>query len=394
MAVQGREGVSVVEHVFRVAETMRQRQVVDGMPSRGSNRRSSALWLLGISVAFFASSAQAQNDHPTLRTIREVRQLSNIDARNAFPVQLEGVATYSDPEWGLLFLADETGAIYVNIHGMNTSFPVGSRLRVDAVTGPGDVGTVLIQPKVHVLGEGVLPAPERRTLAELNALKADSHFVETRGVLSACDQSWKRICFGISEGKVSALVAIPAPKSSAAQRLVGATVRVRGVSGIHLDPNGKLLSAMILVNRLEDIEVEGGASQNLNALAVIVYRNNPLNNLSLAELRDILLGRRLNWTSAQEIVLLLPRRGSPERESALHLLQMDDATYDKYWSERTSDGKGGHAPVAVPSSGLALSLVSQTPEAIAVVPWADVRDTVKVLKIDGRLPSDSAYPLR
>ncbi len=354
---------------------------------------ASSLCALVLSVAALRGFAQTQEEHPTLRTVREVRQLNNIQARNAFPVQLEGIATYSDPEWGLLFLADGTGSIYINVHGMSSVFPAGSHIRVDAVTGPGDVGTVLVQPKVRVLGQSGLPAPERRNLAELNALTADSHFIETRGVLWASDQPWKRICFRISDGKASALVVVPTPSNAAARKLVGATVRVRGVSGIHLDEQVKPVSAMIFVNRLEDIEVEGGAAQNLNALAVVVHRNNPVTNLSLAELREILLGKQRYWKDGQQIVLLLPNSGSTERETALRALDMNDSSYKKYWLERTSAGEPGAAPAAVPSSGLALSLVSETPGAMAVVPLAEVRDSVKVVKIDGHSPSDPAYPI-
>jgi hypothetical protein len=355
--------------------------------------RAAVLCILVISVVSSRTFAQAQNNHPTLRTVREVRQLSNTEARNAYPVQLEGIATYSDPEWGLLFVADGTGAIYVNIHGMSSSFPAGSHLRVDAVTGPGDVATVLAQPNIHVLGQGALPAPEHRSLADLNALTADSHFIETRGVLWACDQPWKRICFRIADGKVSAMVVVPTRSSAAAQKLVGATVRVRGVSGIHLDPNGKPLSALIFVNRLEDIEVEGGAAQNVNALAVIVNKDNPVNNLSTAELREILLGKREFWKASQKIVVLLPNGGSPERETTLRMVDMNDSSYKQYWLERTSSGGTVAAPAAVPSSGIALSLVAETLGAIAVVPLSDVRDSVKVVKIDGHSPSDSAYPI-
>jgi len=352
---------------------------------------TSVLCILALSAVSLPASAQAANTHPTLRTVREVRELSNVEARNAYPVQLEGIATYSDQEWGLLFLADATGAIYVNIHGMNASFPAGSRLRVDAVTGPGDVGTVLAQPTIHVLGQGTMPAPEHRSVADLDALKADSHFIETRGVLWACDQSWKRICFRIADGKASALVVVPTKSSAAAQKLVGATVHVRGVSGIHLDANGKPLSALIFVNRLEDIEVEGGASQNLNVLAVIVNKNNPVTNLSTAQLREILLGKRTYWNGSQKIMVLLPNGGTPEREATLRMVDMNDSSYKKYWLERSNAGEP--APAAMPSSGIALSLVAETLGAIAVVPLADVRDSVKVLKIDGHAPSDAAYPI-
>jgi len=354
--------------------------------------RASVLCILVLSATCFRAFAQTANNRQTLRTVHEVRELSNTDARNAYPVELEGIATYSDPEWGLLCLEDNTGAIYVNIHGMNASFPAGSHIRVNALPGPGDVCTVLVQPNIHALGQGVLPTPEHRSLSELNALTADSHFIETRGVLWACDQSWKRICFRIADGKVSALVVVPTRSSAAAQRLVGATVHVHGVSGIHLDPNGKPLSALIFVNRLEDIEVEGGASQNLNALAVIVNKDNPVNNLSMAELREILLGNRPYWKGSQKIVLLLPNGGSG-REGTLRLLDMNESSYKNNWLEKISAGEAGTAPAAVPSSGIALSLVAETLGAIAVVPLADVRDSVKVVKIDGHLPSDAAYPV-
>ena len=71
-------------------------------------------------ITFFVAQAQ---DRRVLWTIREVNQLSNIEARNAYSVQLEGTVTYSDPEWGLLFVEDASGAIYVNVHGMKTSYP-------------------------------------------------------------------------------------------------------------------------------------------------------------------------------------------------------------------------------------------------------------------------------
>ena len=159
--------------------------------------RTLVLCVLICSIVSLRGFAQAPG-HPTLRTVRDIRELSNTEARNAYPVQLEGVATYSDQEWGLLFLADATGGIYVNTHGMSAAFPAGSRLRVDAVTGPGDVATVLAQPAIHVLGQGALPMPEHRSLADLNARTADSRYIETRGVLWACDQTWKRICFRIA----------------------------------------------------------------------------------------------------------------------------------------------------------------------------------------------------
>ena len=340
-------------------------------------------------ITFVAAQAQ---DRGVLRTIREVNQLSNVEARNAYSVQLEGTVTYSDPEWGLLFVEDASGAIYVNVHGMKTSYPAGSRLKIEAVTGPGDVDTVLVNPKIEVVGKAELPTPERRTLSYINAQKADSRFVSARGVLRACDESWKRICYRMFDGDVSALIVAPQLSSAESRRLVGATVRVRGVSAVHIDQKGKVVGALIFANRLEDIEVEGGAATNPNTLAVIVNKGNPLNDLSVAELRKILLGERTVWKGSRKIILLLPTVGSVERQTALRLVAMDESNYKQYWQEKASGGDGTVAPTAS-ASGFAVNVVAETNDAIAVVPLADVKGSVKILRVDGSVPGDPAYPV-
>jgi len=359
-----------------------------GARTRAVSPNTSILVFL-LLITFVAAKAQ---DRRVLRTIREVNQLSNIEARNAYSVQLEGTVTYSDPEWGLLFVEDTSGAIYVNVHGMKTSYPVGSRVKIEAVTAPGDVDTVLVNPKIEVVGKAELPTPERRTLSYINAQKADSRFVSARGVLRACDESWKRICYRMFDGDVSALIVVPQLSSAESRRLVGATVRVRGVSAVHIDQKGKVVGALIFANRLEDIEVEGGAATNPNTLAVIVNKGNPLNDLSMAELRKILLGERTVWNGSRKIILLLPTVGSVERQTALRLVAMDESNYKQYWQEKASGGDGTVAPTAS-ASGFAVNVVAETNDAIAVVPLADVKGSVKILRVDGSVPGDPAYPI-
>lgn len=362
-------------------------------PVRTSKKFHGISLLLLFSILSFLSLARAQNDRRVLRTIREVTELTNIEARNALPVQIEGVVTYSDPEWGLLFIEEGSAAIYVNVHGTNTSYAPGTRVRVEAVTGAGDVDTVLVNPHVEIVGKGDMPVADRRSLADLSAQRADSRFVTTHGVLRAGDQPWKRICFRIYDGDDSALVVVPQVSGPEARRLVGASVRVRGVSAVHIDAKGRVVGALIFVNHLEDIEVEGGAA-NPNALAVIVNKNNPVNDLPISELRRILLGERTSWRGSRKIVLLLPTVGSPERQTALHLLAMDESMYKSHWAEISAGEAGNAAPIAAPATGIAVNLVAETEDGIAVVPLADVKGSVKILRIDGSLPGDPAYPIR
>jgi PAS domain S-box-containing protein len=197
-----------------------------------------------------------------IRSIHMVAELGNAEAKQAYSVQLEGVVTYSDPEWGLLFMQDANGPIYIDVHGMGVSIPAGTRIRVDAVTGPGDFGPVLVRPRIRTLGSGALPPPREHSLAELDSVGLGSQWVQTRGVLRPGNAQAGRTSFRIFDGKVWALIAIPKPDSPAAQRLVGALVRVRGVCGDNLSPSRQRLGAQIFVNRLEDIEVEEPALEN------------------------------------------------------------------------------------------------------------------------------------
>jgi hypothetical protein len=42
---------------------------------------------------------------------------------------------------------------------------------------------------------------------------------------------------------------------------------------------------------------------------------------------------------------------------------------------------------------MAVNLVADTDDAIAVVPLGDVKGSVKILRIDGSLPGDVGYPI-
>jgi hypothetical protein len=250
-----------------------------------------------------------------------------------------------------------------------------------------------VNPHVEILSKGDLPTPEHRSLAEINAQKADSRFVVTRGVLRAGDQPWKRVCFRLFDGNVSALVVVPQLNSQEARQLVGATVRVRGVAGVHIDDKGKVVGAMIFVNHLDDIEADGGAKPNPNTLAVVVNKSNPVNDLTVADLRRILLGERTYWKGTRKIILLLPTVGTPERQTALRLVSMDEPNYKQHWQDKTSGSQDSVAPTAS-ASGFAVNVVAETEDAIAVVPLADVKGSVKFLRIDGSVPGDQAYPIR
>src|ERR1700756_2403557 len=57
-----------------------------------------------------------------------------------------------------------------------------------------------------------------------------------------------------------------------------------------------------------------------NDLAIIVNKSNPIQNLSLAELREYFLGERTHWSTQQKIRVAMRESGAPERQAVLRLI--------------------------------------------------------------------------
>jgi diguanylate cyclase (GGDEF)-like protein/PAS domain S-box-containing protein len=223
---------------------------------RAFRRRWIALLLLVLLTAF-SRTVNADGQRRVLNSVQEITSMNNVEAAKAYPVEIAGTITYSDPEWGLLFVQDATGSIYINVHGSSTRYPLATRVRVNGVTASGDISPIVAHAAIHLLGSGPVPAPEPKLLADLDAGSSDSRWVVTEGVLHPCHESWTRVCFRIFDGKTVGWVIVPEAESSEAQKLTGAVVRVKGVCGARLDKTNKRIGMQMFVNRLSDIAPEG-----------------------------------------------------------------------------------------------------------------------------------------
>jgi hypothetical protein len=88
-----------------------------------------------------------------LQTLQAIHNLSKAEAEKSRGVELQGVVTYSDPEWGLLFVRDRTGSIYLNVHGQSKTYLPGTSVFVDGVTSAGDVAPDVVQPIIRFYGK-------------------------------------------------------------------------------------------------------------------------------------------------------------------------------------------------------------------------------------------------
>jgi ABC-type phosphate transport system substrate-binding protein len=136
-------------------------------------------------------------------------------------------------------------------------------------------------------------------------------------------------------------------------------------------------------------------------VTVIVNQDNPVENLSLAELRDILSGQRTYWSARRPVsLILMPGRGTAERRTVLNVvLAMNEASYKKHWLGRVFRAEAARAPITADSPDGVARAVARTRGALGLVAQAapNIREAapnVRVVRINGALPGDAGYPLR
>ncbi|HUI75570.1 MAG TPA: hypothetical protein VLX32_11515 [Candidatus Acidoferrum sp.] len=129
-------------------------------------------------------------------------------------------------------------------------------------------------------------------------------------------------------------------------------------------------------------------------IAVVVHPDTPVDDLSLADVRKVLLGDRQYWNSKLPVTLLIRAPVAREREVVLRVIyQMTEAQFKQYWIAKIFRAEAASPPKIVYSNDMQLDLVAAIPGAIAFVDSRNVRPGLKVLRIDGHLPGEPGYPL-
>ena len=130
-------------------------------------------------------------------------------------------------------------------------------------------------------------------------------------------------------------------------------------------------------------------------IAVVANPDVAEDNLSLTELRRMLLGDREFWTAGQRITLLIRAPVARERDAAVKTVcKMTEAQFRQHWIGKVFRAETPSGPRIVYSADMALDQVAHTPGAITFVAAGAVPKGAKVLKIDGLSPGQPGYKLR
>jgi len=171
------------------------------------------------------------------------------------------------------------------------------------------------------------------------------------------------------------------------RRLTSILIVVALAAWPHADATGSPGSSSVLSS------AEQGAATE--PLVVVVNRSNPVDNLSVAELRRIFLGNRSHWATGRRITLVMRDPSEPERKTILRdVCGMNEDQLKNHFLHGLFTGEILVSPKILSTPAGVRKFIFNVPGAIGYLRVSDLDDSIKVVRIDELLPDDRGYKLR
>jgi hypothetical protein len=155
----------------------------------------------------------------------------------------------------------------------------------------------------------------------------------------------------------------------------------------------RLATSVVLLAVIVAVPQAGVADTPVD-VAIAVHPDVQIDNLTLSDLRHIVLGDREFWPGSIRVTLLIRSPVEHEGEVVLKTVcQMSEAQFRQHWIAKVFRADTAVAPKIVYSADMAESLVSQTPGALTFVNVPNGNRNLKLVRIDGKLPGEPGYPL-
>jgi ABC-type phosphate transport system substrate-binding protein len=137
-----------------------------------------------------------------------------------------------------------------------------------------------------------------------------------------------------------------------------------------------------------------GQSATAEPLVIVVNRSNPVDDLSLAELRKVFLGNRSHWANGRRITLVMRDPAEPERKTILRdVCGMNEDQLKNHFLHGLFTGEILVSPKILATPTGVRRFIFNVPGAIGYLRVSDVDASVKVVRIDSLLSDDKGYKL-
>jgi phosphate transport system substrate-binding protein len=120
-------------------------------------------------------------------------------------------------------------------------------------------------------------------------------------------------------------------------------------------------------------------------LAVVVNKDNNVDNVTAAHLAKIVRAEVKNWPDGKSIILVLHRESAGETETLQHLNKMSVAEWKGLIVAHKDSIQVADSDADV------LKIVQSIPGALGFVDVRSVNNSINVVKVDGKLPMETGY---
>jgi hypothetical protein len=141
--------------------------------------------------------------------------------------------------------------------------------------------------------------------------------------------------------------------------------------------------------------VSANAQDKTTDLAIVVGKGCTFDGFTSAELVKIFRGEKSKDPDGHHFVLVGMANHTPEFSAILAgVYNLDEDGYAKYFLQATFTAVVAVPPRQFTSSTALRQFVATTTGAISYLRASDADDSVKVLKVDGKLPGEPGYRLK
>ncbi len=129
-------------------------------------------------------------------------------------------------------------------------------------------------------------------------------------------------------------------------------------------------------------------------VAIIVNPKNPVDGLSFRELRALFELQQQFWKNGKRVSLVTQKAGLPEKQVVLNkVYRRSEESLNRYWMNRMFNAEIYTIPKPRASNNAVKQVISRLTNGIGFISVSAVDSSVKVLRIDGRLPGEAGYQL-
>lgn len=126
----------------------------------------------------------------------------------------------------------------------------------------------------------------------------------------------------------------------------------------------------------------GGASQAFAAdIQIVCNENIPVDSLTKKELRDIFLGKTIEWENEEKVTLAIVKDKALHKTFLKEYISMTPSKFRTYWKQMIFTGKSSSSPKPLKTEDDLVKFVAETEGAIGYVSSEIQADEVKILTI-------------